>query len=169
LQWGVAAGVWSGAPCGVHGMGYPKYFYWFCTNLVSVLEESGEFGGGVSTPNHPVASLLCVFNRYLINSDLLMLPSASEYLNQPRPTSAQRQVLRDRGCENVALRRLTSAQSGTSGVAIWCARRAVHAGPSLWGRCGGRRALCGEEEGSFLILANYSRSNLATPLSGKEC
>jgi len=125
--------------------------------------------GGVSTPNHPVASLLCVFNRYLINSDLLMLPSASEYLNQPRPTSAQRQVLRDRGCENVALRRLTSAQSGTSGVAIWCARRAVHAGPSLWGRCGGRRALCGEEEGSFLILANYSRSNLATPLSGKEC
>jgi len=29
-----------------------------------------------------------------------------------------------------------------SGVAMGCARRAVHAGPSLWGS---RRTLCGEE------------------------
>jgi len=49
-----------------------------------------------------------------------------------------------------------------SGMAIGCARHAVHAGPSLRRP---RRTLCREERGSFWNSCTRANSNLAAPLS----
>jgi len=107
------------------------------------------------TPLSPFSLSISPFQSVPISIPHSLLPSLFTY-SRSSPFSHRIQ-LRGRPGKN-----LSNAILSPSGVAIGCARRAVHAGPSFGGGDWGRRTLCGR--GELLNPCTWTRFNLATPL-----